>query len=114
MYFSVVKNIVFGFVFFFSSRRRHTRWTGDWSSDVCSSDLGDIGFWQGAFRDPADPQHSDALKAVDARQPVTIDLRYGDHEGGQRVETRFALLPRDDGKWIASASRHHNVDRPDP
>src|SRR5690348_17407942 len=27
------------YVFFFSSRRRHTRWTGDWSSDVCSSDL---------------------------------------------------------------------------
>src|SRR6266581_2868473 len=27
--------------FFFSSRRRHTRWTGDWSSDVCSSDLVD-------------------------------------------------------------------------
>src|SRR5690348_13186920 len=25
--------------FFFSSRRRHTRWTGYWSSDVCSSDL---------------------------------------------------------------------------
>src|SRR5580704_7087003 len=25
--------------FFFSSRRRHTRGTGDWSSDVCSSDL---------------------------------------------------------------------------
>src|SRR5690348_18057605 len=24
---------------FLSSRRRHTRWTGDWSSDVCSSDL---------------------------------------------------------------------------
>src|SRR5690348_17517543 len=28
------------FAFFFSSRRRHTRWTDDWSSDVCSSDLG--------------------------------------------------------------------------
>src|SRR5690348_6490984 len=28
--------------FFFSSRRRHTRWTGDWSSDVCSSDLIEI------------------------------------------------------------------------
>src|SRR5574341_1739071 len=26
--------------FFFSSRRRHTRLVGDWSSDVCSSDLG--------------------------------------------------------------------------
>jgi len=28
-----------GFVFFFSSRRRHTRCSRDWSSDVCSSDL---------------------------------------------------------------------------
>src|SRR5256885_7855766 len=27
---------------FFSSRRRHTRLQGDWSSDVCSSDLGKI------------------------------------------------------------------------
>src|SRR5690625_2605921 len=25
--------------FFFASRRRHTRWPRDWSSDVCSSDL---------------------------------------------------------------------------
>src|SRR5690625_7973699 len=29
------------FGFFFSSRRRHTRWPRDWSSDVCSSDLTD-------------------------------------------------------------------------
>src|SRR5256885_15298756 len=29
-------------MFFFSSRRRHTRLQGDWSSDVCSSDL-DVG-----------------------------------------------------------------------
>src|SRR3712207_895481 len=28
--------------FFFSSRRRHTRYWRDWSSDVCSSDLGDV------------------------------------------------------------------------
>src|SRR5437016_11168404 len=27
------------FIFFFSSRRRHTRLVSDWSSDVCSSDL---------------------------------------------------------------------------
>src|SRR5438045_9144417 len=27
------------FIFFFSSRRRHTRCLSDWSSDVCSSDL---------------------------------------------------------------------------
>src|SRR5256885_14989782 len=31
-------------LFFFSSRRRHTRLQGDWSSDVCSSDLwGNLG-----------------------------------------------------------------------
>src|SRR6266481_8214826 len=29
--------------FFFSSRRRHTRWNCDWSSDVCSSDLTALG-----------------------------------------------------------------------
>src|SRR5204862_4199561 len=29
-------------LFFFSSRRRHTRSLRDWSSDVCSSDLGDL------------------------------------------------------------------------
>src|SRR5256886_13188811 len=32
----LMKNVVF---FFFSSRRRHTRFGCDWSSDVCSSDL---------------------------------------------------------------------------
>src|SRR5882762_3028692 len=36
--------ICFFFFFFFSSRRRHTRFKCDWSSDVCSSDLG----WQEA------------------------------------------------------------------
>src|SRR3712207_8763438 len=30
-------------VFFFSSRRRHTRYWRDWSSDVCSSDLYALG-----------------------------------------------------------------------
>src|SRR6266478_8373736 len=37
-----------GYFFFFSSRRRHTRFDCDWSSDVCSSDLlgsyGVVGF----------------------------------------------------------------------
>src|SRR5256885_11565809 len=39
--------------FFFSSRRRHTRLQGDWSSDVCSSDLRpfiDLGFKERAQR----------------------------------------------------------------
>src|SRR5699024_11311416 len=33
--------VIFVYLFFFSSRRRHTRSKRDWSSDVCSSDLGD-------------------------------------------------------------------------
>src|SRR5256885_9312039 len=33
-------NLAIQLYFFFSSRRRHTRLQGDWSSDVCSSDLG--------------------------------------------------------------------------
>src|SRR5216684_1605552 len=32
--------------FFFSSRRRHTRCSRDWSSDVCSSDLADAKSWE--------------------------------------------------------------------
>src|ERR1039457_7447316 len=34
---------------FFSSRRRHTRLQGDWSSDVCSSDLEEE--WKRAFKE---------------------------------------------------------------
>src|SRR3989454_11439880 len=34
---------IFACCFFFSSRRRHTRLQGDWSSDVCSSDLQPVG-----------------------------------------------------------------------
>src|SRR6266536_3181159 len=44
------------FFFFFSSRRRHTRSTRDWSSDVCSSDLGKIfdGMFDGVWLVGAD------------------------------------------------------------
>src|SRR5437879_3962640 len=40
----------FCFFFFFSSRRRHTRYIGDWSSDVCSSDLDEA--WKKIQRRP--------------------------------------------------------------
>src|SRR6266481_5219734 len=39
-------------VFFFSSRRRHTRWNCDWSSDVCSSDLLGRAPWDSRDRPP--------------------------------------------------------------
>src|SRR3712207_7809698 len=41
-------------VFFFSSRRRHTRYWRDWSSDVCSSDLCTLNVEGSASRCAAD------------------------------------------------------------
>src|SRR5438093_11165646 len=40
-------------LFFFSSRRRHTRLVSDWSSDVCSSDLGRVHEGVGSASSPA-------------------------------------------------------------
>ena len=74
----------------------------------------DVGFWQGAFRDPDTAEFQAARRAVEARERLTIDVLYGDHEGGQRTIGRFALVPRDDGKWIASVARHWELDRADP
>jgi hypothetical protein len=75
---------------------------------------GDVAFWQGAIRDPADPEF-DAIKAqITARERIVIDLLYGDHQGGQRVISRFSLMPRGDDGWAAIVSRHWNVDQPDP
>jgi hypothetical protein len=75
---------------------------------------GDIGFWQGAIRDRSDPLFAQARDAIAARTALTIDLLYGDHEGGQRTISRFALLPAADGTWFTAVSRHWNLDRDDP
>ena len=74
----------------------------------------DVGFWQGVFRDPSAPGFAEAKAAIEAEDPLTVDILYGDHEGGQRTVTRFALLPHSDGVWLASAGRYWNVDRDDP
>jgi hypothetical protein len=75
---------------------------------------GDVGFWQGSFRDTSAEEFAAARAAIEAREDVTIEVLYGDLEGGQRVISRYALTPRDDGNWLATAGRHWNVDGPDP
>lgn len=75
---------------------------------------GDIGFWQGSFRDPGSPDFLAAKAAVDAREPFSVEVLYGDYQGGQRVVSRFGLTPRDDGGWLASVARHWNIDRAAP
>jgi hypothetical protein len=75
---------------------------------------GDIGYWQGALRDPADPVHPALARAATERQAFTIDLLYTDQVGGQRTISRFGLLPSDDGSWLVSAGRHWYLDAPAP
>src|SRR2546426_10419426 len=57
------------FSFFFSSRRRHTRLQGDWSSDVCSSDL--------LYVDGAHPEYS-TPECTTARDVVLYE-KAGEH-----------------------------------
>jgi hypothetical protein len=52
---------------------------------------GDVGFWQGALRDPSAEIFKHATAAIDAGTRLTLDLLYGDFEGGQRVISRFTL-----------------------
>src|SRR6267143_5386026 len=59
------------FCFFFSSRRRHTRWNCDWSSDVCSSDLAVT--WRALQRGIA-VQDPDAIAAVAEEARIVCEL----------------------------------------
>ena len=75
---------------------------------------GEAGFWQGAFRDPAEPAFAAAGAAIRERQSFGVQILYGDHELGQRSVTYFSLMPRDEAGWYATVARHWNIDRPDP
>src|SRR2546430_8832541 len=63
------------FVFFFSSRRRHTRFDCDWSSDVCSSDLRKLG-QVGKLPDPQRPglRQAKAEPAIRAREGLGLQV----------------------------------------
>jgi hypothetical protein len=74
----------------------------------------EVGFWQGAFRDREDPMFASVEQAVTEGQRITIDVLYGDQEGGQRTISRFSLRPLEDGTYLPAVVRHWNLDRPDP
>jgi hypothetical protein len=77
---------------------------------------GDVSFWQGAIREQGDPDYAGLAQAIEGRETLTIDLLYGDHEGGQRAVSRFTVIPResDQAEWLCTVTRHWNLDRPDP
>src|SRR3712207_9251812 len=98
-----------GYFFFFSSRRRHTRYWRDWSSDVCSSDLharlagqargddDDVGAL-GALVGPAADADDLRLEALDGAGLVHVEGQalglalddVGQHDGLEDVVLREA------------------------
>lgn len=75
---------------------------------------GYLGFWQGAIREQDDPLFKPIGDAIRARQIMGLDILYGDHQGGQRMITRFALIPAGENQWLATVGRHWNLDLPNP
>jgi hypothetical protein len=75
---------------------------------------GDTGFWQGAVREPDDPFREGLYEASLAGEMLTVDLLYGDHEGGQRTISRFILTREDDDQWRCGVVRHWALVGVDP
>jgi hypothetical protein len=76
---------------------------------------GDIGFWQGALRDRAEPGFDALAASITTRRSIVVDLLYGDHEGGQRAISRFTIAPaHSSDAWMCSVARTWNLDRADP
>jgi hypothetical protein len=71
----------------------------------------DIGFWQIAFREE-DEEHAALLHTIEGGY-LSLEVLYGDYEGGQRVVTRYSVNRGERG-WQVSTIRHWQVDRSDP
>src|SRR5690606_39824949 len=86
-------------LFFFSSRRRHTRFSRDWSSDVCSSDLHCDLVRACARRGEAPPWHA-------APGPVTVldDVRQARLRYRQWVRA-LAVLQRSEERRVGKECR---------
>jgi hypothetical protein len=54
---------------------------------------GDTGYWQGALRDPSHPGYAEVRRSLEEGGAISVDLLYGDHEGGQRTIARFVIAP---------------------
>src|SRR2546427_5520128 len=102
--------------FFFSSRRRHTRFDCDWSSDVCSSDLGGEPRWDAAGlsvvrREPQRRDHAGRNRGTDrtAVRESPAHLGAGSRPGERREPAVFEAsretLPRGDAEGPAETVR---------
>src|SRR3989449_6060182 len=83
--------------FFFSSRRRHTRCSRDWSSDVCSSDLQAA---QGSWSDPQGSQPAIVALAVLSMLAHGDDPNSGPYSRPIRRGLDFILGQQKDRKSV--------------
>src|SRR5688500_9498393 len=81
--------------FFFSSRRRHTRLQGDWSSDVCSSDL--VLRQATGFHPDVDSAFEKAVAALKAEGADIIDVKIGTYNDWRGAEIDVLLYEFKDG-----------------
>src|SRR5256885_12225525 len=89
MIFSVLMLFVVSvWVVFFSSRRRHTRLQGDWSSDVCSSDLRPLTRF---IAEPDRHAYLEALTAIGLSESGSALGRTIEIVGAQKDGTRFPI-----------------------
>src|SRR5690606_40986607 len=97
------------YLFFFSSRRRHTRFSRDWSSDVCSSDLR-----KRLTRILADKRRASACKSCEhydycAGGPSHVPVHdgSGDCAGGKRMRSEERRVGKE-GRSRGSVERERN------
>jgi hypothetical protein len=103
---------------FYVGRATHAEHTGLEDFTRFTRDIyiaaGDVGFWQGSLRNASTQEFAEARGAIESHGDWTIEVLYGDAEGGQRMISRYTMRSREDGLWLAAAGRHWNVDRADP
>src|SRR2546427_11733360 len=78
--------------FFFSSRRRHTIFDCDWSSDVCSSDLSS-GFGHRGSRMTQRPAHSDPFFDKPYEASASVDASW-DSQGAAAPKAGSGIKPK--------------------
>src|SRR5205807_5420044 len=89
--------------FFVSSRGRHTRLQGDWSSDVCSSDLENgVGYVRRNFLVPV--PEGDSWDDLNARLAAACRREF-ERTGGGRDRPTAALLAADRAAFLRSEER---------
>src|SRR5207253_7690905 len=94
--------------FFFSSRRRHTRWPRDWSSDVCSSDLGST--WLRKLQTNGGFVCLTRTAAVAVSAPTRAVMTAVPSLTGRTVPSRLTTATRGLDEQIGRASCRERVD----